>query len=652
MLKGLSIIIPTYNEEGNIAELIKRLRLALFDNGIYYEIIFIDDNSTDSTVKEIEKRINELPLRIYKKDQNEKKSKARSLLIGFDLAKYDSICMIDADLQYPPEEILPMYKKLKDADIVVANRRTRGKQHGRNFLSKAFTKLFGNFLLGIKLNDIQAGLKVFKKQVTEKMELNPSPWSFDTEFLFKAKNDGYKIIEHDIEFAKREMEESKITFFSSFELAFFCVKLRLNSVAKDKFLRNNLIFFCGSLVVAVFNYLYHPVLGRMMSVEEFGEVQTLISLFTQLAIIVGIFRIIVINIVSNQKTKEDSRETILMLYKLALVITVALASLVILCSPYLKSFFHFNSFYPFISLAVILILGFLMTFHEAILHGTHNFKTLSIGQIILSSGRLIFAATLVYAGFSSFGAISGIIIAQFITLLYIVPKAKKFFDFRGWNIRINWQKMKKELKFGSLILIVSLCVTFLYTADIMIVKHYFPGETAGLYGGIAIIARIIFFVTGSIVGVLLPSIKLKDDNGNNRKILSRSLFLFFGVGGTTLVFFSLFPEFVINILLGDRYLVYAHLLPRLSLLLFLASVINLLFSYLLVLRIYSIAAISILGVSATIAASFFRHDTLVHIINNFLLGVIIILGLLIMLFAKRRGWGKGVKKLESVRVRK
>ncbi|MCK5475309.1 MAG: oligosaccharide flippase family protein [Candidatus Pacebacteria bacterium] len=417
------------------------------------------------------------------------------------------------------------------------------------------------------------------------------------------------------------------------------MKEKLKLLSQDKFLKNNFIFFCGSLIVAVLNYLYHPILGRMMSVEEFGEVQTLISLFMQLAIIIGIFKIIVVNIVSNQETKEDNKETILMLYKFALGITIALGSLIIICSPFLKSFFHFNSFYPFISLAVILMLGFLMTFREAVLQGVHDFKTLSIGQIIHSSGRLIFAVVLVYAGLSSFGAISAIIIAQIITLSYIAPKVKKSFDFDNWNIKIDWQKIKKELKFGSLILTTSLCVTFLFTADVMIVKHYFPSDTAGLYSGIAVIARIIFFVTGSVVGVLLPSIKLKNENGNNSKILKKSLFLFFSIGGTTLAFFSLFPEFIINIMIGDRYLVYANLLPRLSLLLFLTSIINLLFYYLLALRNYTIAPIAIIGVFTAISASFLNHNAPVDIINNFLLGATIITGLLGALFIERMGYG-------------
>ena len=69
----------------------------------------------------------------------------------------------------------------------------------------------------------------------------------------------------------------------------------IKKLIKDDFLKNNAIFFIGSMAVAVLNYLYHPILGRMMSVEDFGEVQSLISLFIQLSIFMGVFNIITVN---------------------------------------------------------------------------------------------------------------------------------------------------------------------------------------------------------------------------------------------------------------------------------------------------------------------------------------------------------------------
>ena len=387
------------------------------------------------------------------------------------------------------------------------------------------------------------------------------------------------------------------------------------------------------MVVSVFNYLYHPILGRMMSVEEFGEVQTLISLFMQLGIIIGIFKIIVVNIVSNQECEEETSETISILKRIALYFALVMSATVIILSPWLESFFHFNSFYPFISLAIILIINVPITFREAILQGMHNFKTLSLTQIIVSSGRLIFAIALVYIGWSSFGAISAIILAQCLALLYLASKTKHLLDFKKQKIKID-NRIKKELKYGVLILAATLSVTFLYTADIIIIKHYFPSDTAGIYSGMAVIARIIFFITGSVVGVLLPSIKIKDGNGENSRILRKALILIMGLGGAVLIVFSLFPEFAINLLISDRYLDYAHLFPRMCLILFLVSIINLLSHYLLALRNYCLAFVSVIGISAISIISIFRHETLIQIINNFLFGSAFILFLLILLYFK------------------
>lgn len=413
------------------------------------------------------------------------------------------------------------------------------------------------------------------------------------------------------------------------------IENKLKAATRDGFIRNNLIFFCSSLIVAVFNYLYHPILGRIMKVADFGEVQTLISLFTEVTIITGVSRIIIVNVISNGTSEAHAKEIIGMLYKAVLCFAFIIGIAMIILSPYLKTFFHFSSFYPFVSLAIILISGLMLGFREAIPQGLSDFKTISISQIINSSGRLIFAVFLVFVGWSTLGAISAIIIAQLLAFSYVAPKTRNFFNHPWVKLKIDG-RIKKELKYGALVLLVTLCVTFLYTADIIIVKHYFPSESAGLYSGISIIARIIFFVTSSIAAVMLPSIKINDINGQNGKILSKSLYLTFALGGVTLVIFSLFPEFIISIFIGKRYLAYADLLPRLGLVLFLTSIINILSYYMLALRNYGIAAVSAAGILAIFVASIFRHDTLIHVVDNFLFGAVIIVCLLFVLYFKNK----------------
>lgn len=218
MKKQLSIIIPTWNEEGNIKPLVERIDAALKPLKITYELIFVDDQSTDGTRELILALGKTYPIKklLMKKSQ---RGKASSLLWGFTNARYDTIAMIDADLQYPPEAIPEMLDKIdKNIDIVIANRREQHVSFQRKVLSQMFRHFFGKFLNGFTC-DVQSGLKIFRKEIVERIPLHPSPWTFDLEFLVKARNAGYKIATVDIAFHKRHWGDPKIGLIpASFEM--------------------------------------------------------------------------------------------------------------------------------------------------------------------------------------------------------------------------------------------------------------------------------------------------------------------------------------------------------------------------------------------------------------------------------------------------
>ena len=83
------------------------------------------------------------------------------------------------------------------------------------------------------------------------------------------------------------------------------MKRLILSYLQDDFLRHNLIFFIGSIIVAVLNYLYHPIMSRMLSVEDFGEVQVLFSILGLVAVPLGIFNIIALNLYTNNNSYES-----------------------------------------------------------------------------------------------------------------------------------------------------------------------------------------------------------------------------------------------------------------------------------------------------------------------------------------------------------
>lgn len=222
--KKVSVIVPTYNEEGNILALIRHISHALTTHGITFEIIVIDDHSTDNTLEYLSPYCNSTVRAFLKKG---KQGKAFSIIEGIAYARYETIAMIDADLQYTPYAIPKMIEKIhRGAGVVVAKRNEDSYGFIRRTISQSFAFVFGRLLHGLRC-DVQSGLKVFKKEIFSVISLHPTPWTFDLEFLTQARDAGYAIASVPIDFKPRKSGESKVNLLStSYEIGSAAVKLK------------------------------------------------------------------------------------------------------------------------------------------------------------------------------------------------------------------------------------------------------------------------------------------------------------------------------------------------------------------------------------------------------------------------------------------
>ncbi len=192
-----------------------------------YSIFFVDDRSTDGTIREIRKLTIQFPIKFTVKPKTIPRGKAYSLLLAFDLVNSDYIAMIDADLQYPPEALPAMMERLDSgADIVVGERVDKQTSLIRKVASNAFHYVFVNKLHDLKI-DSQSGLKVFKKEVIEEITVKPTAWTFDLEFLLRAKQTGFIIESFPIVFSPRTAGKTKISLFkASYEIGKNALQLK------------------------------------------------------------------------------------------------------------------------------------------------------------------------------------------------------------------------------------------------------------------------------------------------------------------------------------------------------------------------------------------------------------------------------------------
>lgn len=206
----ISVVIPVFNEESTVGDVIERVKATVKKMGFPYEILVIDDCSTDNSL-EVSKSKN---VKVYQLKKH--MGKGHALRLGFKEAKGKIIVTLDSDGSHRPEE-LPMLLEpiLKDeADIVIGSRFLCKENIFSNKLNKTGVQLFNlliRMLVGKTATDSQSGYRAFKSTVLKKIHLKSNGYEIESEMLVKALKSGFKSKEVSIKFEQRTYGKSKLT---------------------------------------------------------------------------------------------------------------------------------------------------------------------------------------------------------------------------------------------------------------------------------------------------------------------------------------------------------------------------------------------------------------------------------------------------------
>jgi len=216
------VIIPTYNEVGNIENTLKKVE----NLEIKFDVIIVDDNSPDGTGKLVEKIINNniYKLNIYLINRKKKEGLGSAYIEGFRKAldlKYNFIFQLDCDGSHDPNKLIDLRDQLnkENADIVVGSRYIKGISVLHWPLSRLLLSIFANYYVklvtGLKVNDSTGGFNGYNFKALNsilKNKIDFEGYAFQIQMKFIGYKIGFKIIEIPIIFKDREIGESKMSF--------------------------------------------------------------------------------------------------------------------------------------------------------------------------------------------------------------------------------------------------------------------------------------------------------------------------------------------------------------------------------------------------------------------------------------------------------
>lgn len=228
----LSLIIPAFNESGNLEITIPHLIGFMDQREGGYEIIISEDGSTDST-HEVARMLSEkYGVRFTHSDK--RLGKGGSLKRASEMARGGKIIFMDADMPVNMGLLDVMGRELETSDVVIGSRYMKGSKvsrtSGRSFMSRVYHLIAGMAFPELKLSDIKCGVKGFRKDVflSINKETRENGWSWDLEFLIRARKRGVRIKEIPVEWQDRRGARFEILTHSlSQVMDIFSIRLRV-----------------------------------------------------------------------------------------------------------------------------------------------------------------------------------------------------------------------------------------------------------------------------------------------------------------------------------------------------------------------------------------------------------------------------------------
>lgn len=388
----------------------------------------------------------------------------------------------------------------------------------------------------------------------------------------------------------------------------------IKKIVSSEFFKASFWVFLATGVLNAGNYFYHLIMGRMLGPQEYGVLESVISLFYIISIPFVPLTLVIVKFVSSYKGRQD-RKSISSFYKYmrnkVLIYGSFFALVILACSQFIMSFLHLSEFYFPVLISFGFFVGLLAMLVKGTLQGLFNFFALFVSNTIEIIVKITIAVILVYFGFKALGAASALAVSFLFGLIaaFFFLRKEKFQEVG------DFKSGKDIFKYSVPVFLTSLGLTSLFTTDIILVRNLFSGMESGYYAALSVLGKIIFFGTFPVTMVLFPLVSERHAaNRDYKSLLGISLLLTLFISGLILMIYYLFPQTMVDLLFGEKFSKIAPLLTLFGVFIAIYSLASLLANFYLSIH-KTIASLFVVGASILqIILIFFFHDSLLEVI--------------------------------------
>ncbi len=327
---------------------------------------------------------------------------------------------------------------------------------------------------------------------------------------------------------------------------------KIRKVVKHPLISGSTIIFIGTFLANIINYLFNLLMGRMLSVADYGLLSSLSSLF----ILSAIFAIAFGNVITRftatyhgSGNKKGEQAVILIGTKYVTIFSTLILFILIIISPLIGRFLHVPNHIFVILIAFSSFFSLMLSLPQGFIQGKMRFvflSTIIISQPII---KLVVAVILILLGYSILGPFIGILVGGALQTLILYYYLFRNLVEKQQMQSFNEQAFKKEFINSSVTFFLSgIGLTILQNTDIMLVRHFFGAYESGLYAALSLMGKAIFYFTSPINAVFFPLIAFRKER---KQRLFNVVVLAFGLiavlsTALSFIYFAI-PDFVVKI---------------------------------------------------------------------------------------------------------